>query len=380
MPKNIRMHRSFFTGLLILLACLVVLPASHVQASMPMPNAPSRVEVVFVLDTTGSMSGLIQGAKTKIWSIANMIVDQNPHAKIYIGLVGYRDIGDTYVTKHFPLTTDIQGVYKELLTFRADGGGDTPESVNEALDVAVSKLGWSNPSEVESSRILFLVGDAPPHMDYKQDRKYPEIIAEAGQRGIIVNTVQAGTMSSTTKVWKEIAKLGKGEYMAIPQDGGRVVVIETPYDSSIRDIQIRINKTIVPYGSMTQQNEVSEKARLYESAPRSASADMASFVNKSGNREKAVTGAGDLVADAKNDTELLGKLKKDELPENMSKMSAEEQKKYLESIATERSRLTDDLAEQIQKRDAFIRDQETEAPPDSFDSNVKKTLTEQIKK
>ena len=107
---------------------------------------------------------------------------------------------------------------------------------------------------------------------------------------------------------------------------------------------------------------------------------MASFVNKSGNREKAVTGAGDLVADAKNDTELLGKLKKDELPENMSKMSAEEQKKYLESIATERSRLTDDLAEQIQKRDAFIRDQETEAPPDSFDSNVKKTLTEQIKK
>ena len=380
MLKRIETYCSFFVGLLILVTCLVVLPAVSVQASRPVPKAPPRVEVAFVLDTTGSMSGLIQGAKAKIWSIANMIVDQNPNANIYVGLVGYRDIGDAYVTKHFPLTTDIQGVYKELLTFQADGGGDTPESVNEALDVAISKLGWSNPAKVKSSRILFLVGDAPPHMDYKQDRKYPEIISEARQRGIIVNTVQAGSMHSTTVVWKEIARLGKGEYMAIPQDGGSVAVIETPYDIIIRDIQIRINKTVVPYGSVRQQSEVSYKTKLYESAPSSASADMASFVNKSGKREMAVTGAGDLVVDAKNDAKLLGKLKKNELPENMSKMSVAEQKKYLDSLAAERSSLTDKLAEQIQKRDAFIHEQGTEAPPDSFDSNVKKTLTKQIGK
>src|ERR1700704_3390577 len=66
------------------------------------------VEVAFVLDTTGSMGPLIEGAKRKIWSIATAIVDANPGAEIRMGLVAYRDIGDEYVTKTFNLTTDIQ--------------------------------------------------------------------------------------------------------------------------------------------------------------------------------------------------------------------------------------------------------------------------------
>jgi hypothetical protein len=65
------------------------------------------VEVAFVLDTTGSMGPLIEGAKRKIWSIATAIVDANPDAEIRMGLVAYRDIGDEYVTKKFDLTTDI---------------------------------------------------------------------------------------------------------------------------------------------------------------------------------------------------------------------------------------------------------------------------------
>jgi uncharacterized protein YegL len=156
-----------------------------------------RVEVAFVLDTTGSMANLIDSAKKKIWSIANAIVDQNPDAELYFGLVGYRDLGDDYVTRKFPLTTDLQGIYASLLAFQAKGGGDTPESVNEALDVAVTQLGWSDKDQGQerdaTRRILFLVGDAPPHMDYAQDRKYPEVIREAVAKGIVVNTVQPGT-------------------------------------------------------------------------------------------------------------------------------------------------------------------------------------------
>ena len=145
-----------------LLLCFAFLSVAHA--------APRRVEVAFVVDTTGSMSGLIDSAKKKIWSIANTIVDQYPDAEIRFGLVGYRDLGDAYVTKHFPLTTDVQDIYAQLLLFQASGGGDTPESVNEALDVAVAKLGWTDSRQVKADRILFLVGDAPPHMDYDQDR------------------------------------------------------------------------------------------------------------------------------------------------------------------------------------------------------------------
>src|SRR5882757_9183854 len=112
---------------------------------LPATPAAARpvVEVAFVLDTTGSMGPLIEAAKRKIWSIATAIIDCSPDAEIRMGLVAYRDIGDVYVTRTYDLTTDIQDLYGELLNLRAQGGGDWPESVNEALYVGVQKLSWS---------------------------------------------------------------------------------------------------------------------------------------------------------------------------------------------------------------------------------------------
>ncbi|MEO1294071.1 MAG: vWA domain-containing protein, partial [Pseudomonadota bacterium] len=124
-------------------------------------EAPARIEVVFVLDTTGSMSGLIEGAKRKIWSIATKLQDLEPRPEVRFGLIGYRDRGDAYVTKRFDLTDDVQKIYGELLAFRAEGGGDTPESVNQALSEAINDLAWSQEETV--FRAAFLVGDAPPH-------------------------------------------------------------------------------------------------------------------------------------------------------------------------------------------------------------------------
>src|SRR4051812_9774053 len=168
------------------LATLASLPFVTPSAAIAKPT----VEVAFVLDTTGSMGPLIEGAKRKIWSIATAIVEANPDAEIRMGLIAYRDIGDEYVTKKFELTTDIQDLYANLLELKARGGGDWPESVNEALHAGVTKLAWTQGSEI--CRIVFLVGDAPPHMDYAQDTKYPDVVRIARERGIVINAVQAG--------------------------------------------------------------------------------------------------------------------------------------------------------------------------------------------
>ena len=114
------------------------LPA-HTSTPLDRP----RIEVAFVLDTTGSMSGLIEGAKQKIWSIANQMASGQPAPEIRIGLIGYRDRGDAYVTRVFELTDDLDEIYGQLQQFRAEGGGDTPESVNQALHEAVSDLSWT---------------------------------------------------------------------------------------------------------------------------------------------------------------------------------------------------------------------------------------------
>jgi uncharacterized protein YegL len=219
--------------------------------------AKPTVEVAFVLDTTGSMGGLIEGAKRKIWSIATAIVDSNPDADIRMGLVAYRDIGDEYVTRKFELTTDIQDLYSHLLELKARGGGDWPESVNEALDVAVNKLQWTQNGDTR--RIVFLVGDAPPHMDYAQDTKYPVTLSVAKQKDIIVNAVLAGDARDTERVWRDIAQNGNGRFIPIPQDGGHVVIIETPYDEDIIILQREINGTVIPYGPAPMQKRTEEK-------------------------------------------------------------------------------------------------------------------------
>src|SRR5881398_2036209 len=183
----------------------------------PTPQSKPHIEVCFVLDTTGSMGGLIEGAKQKIWSIANEMVSAKPTPELKLGLIGYRDRGDEYVTRTFNLTEDIDAIYAHLREFKADGGGDTPESVNEALDEAIHKMSWSADKKV--LKIVFLVGDAPPHMDYPNSAKYPDLCREAAKKDLIINTVQCGDMAETRPIWQEIARLSEGSYVAIAQSG-----------------------------------------------------------------------------------------------------------------------------------------------------------------
>jgi uncharacterized protein YegL len=353
-------------------------------ASSSAAIAKPTVEVAFVLDTTGSMGGLIEGAKRKIWSIATAIVDSNPDAEIRMGLVAYRDIGDDYVTKKVDLTTDIQDLYANLLELKARGGGDWPESVNEALDVAVNRLQWS--ASGDTRRIVFLVGDAPPHMDYAQDTKYPVTLAVAKQKDIIVNTVLAGNARDTERVWRDIAQNGGGRFIPIPQDGGQIVIIETPYDEDIIILQREINGTVIPYGPRGLQKRTEDKTRqlsqMAAAAPAQAS-EMASYLNKRARvSSEAVTGDGDLVSDVAAGRQKLSTLKDDELPDNLRALKPEARMDELDRQMKQRNALNEKLAGLVAKRDKFVAEARDKSPPkaSSFDRVVEDTLRAQIKR
>lgn len=360
------------------------LTALLLSAGLSAVYAKPTVEVVFVLDTTGSMGGLIEGAKRKIWSIATAIVDSNPNADIRMGLVAYRDIGDDYVTRTFDLTVDIQDLYANLLELKARGGGDWPESVNEALDVAVNKLHWTPNDGVR--RIVFLVGDAPPHMDYAQDTKYPVTLATAKQKDIIVNAVLAGSAQDTARVWRDIAQNGNGRFIQIPQDGGQVVMIETPYDDDIIILQKEINSTVIPYGPPALQKRTQDKARqlsqVAAAAPAQAS-EMASYLNKRAKvSSEAVTGDGDLVSDVTAGRQKLTALKDDELPANLRELKLEQRMEELNKQMKQRKELNEKLAALVTKRDKFIAERRDRTPlkESSFDRVVEEALKAQIKR
>jgi hypothetical protein len=331
------------------------------------------------------MTRLIEGAKRKIWSIATSIVDCSPDAEIRMGLVAYRDIGDEYVTKTFQLTTDIQGLYADLLKLRAQGGGDWPESVNEALHTAVAKLQWTD-SQQNVTRIIFLVGDAPPHMDYAQDVKYPDVMSMARRMNITVNAVQAGNARDTERVWREIAQLGRGEYIPIPQDGGDMVSLNTPYDRDIREMQGRIHGTILPYGPSLQRQSVREKVNQLAAAPPAAATDLSAYMNKravTGTSHDAITGEGDLVADIASGRKQLGDVKDEDLPDSLKNVPTSERKAVLDKQLAARKALNDKLAELVKKRDAYIAEQRAKQPKkatDSFDLAVEAALKTQIKR
>jgi hypothetical protein len=128
--------------------------------------ATRTIDVAFILDTTGSMGEEIAAVKTTIQKVASSLGQGN--VKVRIGMVAFKDRGDEYVTKVYPMTTDLDGFTRDVASIRASGGGDTPESVNEGVHVALSKLDWSQDAV---GKYAFLVGDAPPHRRAEQGRE-----------------------------------------------------------------------------------------------------------------------------------------------------------------------------------------------------------------
>ena len=317
-----------------------------------------------MLDTTGSMGPLIEGAKRKIWSIATTIVDTNPDAEIRMGLVAYRDIGDEYVTKTFNLTTDIQDLYANLLELKARGGGDWPESVNEALHVGVTKLSWTQGPEVR--RIMFLVGDAPPHMDYAQDTKYPEVMRMARERGITVNAVQAGGARDTERVWREIAQMRRRRATSRSRrTAARSSIIETPYDIEIIELQGRINGTVIPYGprAAALQRRAEDRARSPRLRPPVAS-EMAGYLNKrsASSGGEAVTGRATSSTDVTAGRQKLDSVKDDDLPDCAARHEAGRAPvRDRQATWSTRKVLNERMAELVKKRDQYVLDQRKNA-------------------
>jgi len=339
------------------------------------------VEVVFVLDTTGSMSGLIQGAKEKIWSIANAIVMGEPRPEVRMGLVAYRDRSDAYVTKRTALTDDLDAVYADLMGYVAAGGGDTPESVNQALAESVGAFDWSEGDDV--LRLVYLVGDAPPHMDYEQDTPYQETCEVAARKGLIINAVQCGRISQTTPVWQEIARLAEGEYFQIDQSGG-MQGVRTPFDEDIAALGEQLEGTVVAYGTLVEQASARKRTRLGAElageATEEALADRAVFKAAAGGA--SLGGRKDLVRDFEEGKVDLASLPREELPEALRELNAREQAAYLREQVEARAALSEKILALQAKRQAFVKEEleRRGGTADSFDRRVLESLRRQAKR
>ena len=196
-------NRTFlvFTLFFILIA---LIPATWAKQQGP------RMDVVFLIDTTGSMGDEIAVVKESLIDMIADIEGGNPRPDVKFGLVLYRDRGDKYVTEIFKLTYDTDAIIDEVRQIDASGGGDTPESVNEALHVAIHEINWDRNKNTEKT--IFLIGDAKPHF-YEQDYRWEDEIKIALDKYIVINSIGCSGLSSEgVDIFTRIAKGSEGTF------------------------------------------------------------------------------------------------------------------------------------------------------------------------
>ena len=330
---------------------------------------PPRVEVAFVLDTTGSMGGLIEGAKRRIWSIARRIGEGTPRPDLRIALVGYRDLGDEYVTRVHDLSGDMDEVYQNLSAFHADGGGDTPEHVSRAVHDAVHRVSWSQGSGL---RVIFLVGDAPPHVDYQDGFDYHRHVAEARQRGIVVETILCGGDMQAAAVWQEIAALGRGHYAQIDGQGGMPAAV-TPVDADLARLNGELAATVVAGGTAAEQAGIARRLEARKAMPAAVAAEAASYFAGAG--RLATKDLVDLPA-AEQEKEVDALQRAGAAPTAIEGKSAAEAVAYLQAQKARRAELQARIQTLQKQRERYLRAQPG-AHADAFDEKVVQNLREQ---
>jgi uncharacterized protein YegL len=321
------------------------------------PNERPIVEAVFVLDTTGSMGGLIQAAKDKIWSIASTMAAAEPAPLLRMGLVAYRDRGDAYVTRVVDLSLDLDALHAELFQLQANGGGDGPEAVNQALHEAVNAISWSRAPG--AYRVIFLVGDAEPHMDYQDDVKYPQTLTLARERGIRVNAIQCGNAAAARAHWQQVAQLGGGAYFRVDQDGA-AVAIATPYDDELAALATRLDATRLYYGSAEEradrERRLTESSAVLAAAPAPVKARRATFA-ASDTGKAALLGERELVDEVAAGRVALDDIAPAALPEPLQGLDRAEQQRVIDETAAERAALQAQIEATAAKRAAYLRNE-----------------------
>jgi Mg-chelatase subunit ChlD len=171
---------------------------------------PVPLDVLFIMDTTGSMGEEIERLRATIEIIYANLAALRPRPLVRFGMVLYRDQGDIYVTKLVPFTDDLDAFQFQLDQVRAGGGGDTPEDLESALDDAVNAMDWNT----GGVRVGFIITDAEAHLDYGRQYTYIDAANDARARGIKLFSIGTGGLGLEGEYQlRQIAQLTDAKYI-----------------------------------------------------------------------------------------------------------------------------------------------------------------------
>lgn len=320
-------------------------------AKRPFTGKRPAVDVAILLDTSNSMDGLINQAKSQLWNIIQEFADAEKAGKTPDLRVSIFEYGNTnlpasegYVRQVCQLTDDLDKVSESLFGLKTNGGD---EYCGTVINEALKRLDWS--TQTNAYKAIFIAGNEPftqGSIDYKKSCR------KAIQSGVVVNTIHCGEYQTGVRgMWKHGAELAEGKYMNINQD--RVVIhIKAPQDKIIIELNKELNKTYLWYGAKPLREDFKSNQALQD----------ANSYGFGGGGKRGATKAGklyrnegrDLVDTLEQDEKLLSKLKDSVLPEEMQRMTLVERESHIKKMAEKRVKIKKKMVAATQARDEYV--------------------------
>jgi len=218
----------------------------RLETDLPTAGDEVALDILFLLDATGSMADEIDQLKITIGEVARRIADLPGGVDLRLGMTLYRDVGDTFVTANFNFTSDVDRFTRALGVVVADGGGDYPEALDEALAEALGRPTWR--AAGEALQLIFLVADAPPQIGRQVAAPYTASMRRAAARGIKIFPVSSsGTDDQAEFVFRQLAQFTGARYVFLTYGaGGRATgdgssISERDYEElSLNDLIVRL--------------------------------------------------------------------------------------------------------------------------------------------
>jgi len=373
------MKNAIVTAVLTFAIAAGILTGATAQGKSIAPARPRRhVDMAICLDTSGSMSGLIQSAKQKLWAVVSELATAKPKPVLRVALYHYGNDGlkseNGWVKQLCPLTTDLDMVYEKLFPLTTNGG---TEYVARVMRAATTELKWDKSKD--TLRVIFVAGNEPATQD--TTHKLRDTCKAAATAGIIVNTIHCGSEAVGRKTgWADAAAWADGQYAAIDHDRG-TVVINTPHDKKLAELSAKLNTTYIGYGKRGKEGKGRQTAQDSNASSLNAPAAAQRASAKAGG---LYSNAGwDLVDASKGKDFDITKIKNDDLPEGMRKMSDAEKKAYIAKQASSRAGIQKEIMELSKKRDAFVKAEMARTGLDeksSFDAALRDMIRTQAEK
>lgn len=318
--------------------------------SQPVPK-PSvkggKIQIAILLDTSSSMDGLINQARTRMWSIVSELAKgtrggQKPVIELALYEYGKQSLEarDGYIRRIMPLTRDLDGIAEQLFALTTNGGD---EYAGWVIERATKELAWS--SDARDVKLMFIAGNE----GFDQGSvPFAESIAKARRQGVVINTIYCGGETDTeAKLWRQGAGAGNGSFAMVNQNAA-VQEIASPYDAELQQLSSQLNSTYIHYGASGKQKAGRQAAMDEAAATAGAPAARAAAKASVGynNADWDLVDAGDKVD--------VAKLEKDQLPEEMQRLSVSDRKQFVEKKAKERKAMQAKIADLAQKREAYV--------------------------